>query len=60
MRGGPRAEPQSEAWMDVSSSPEEAFASRWVIVTNMRMLHVQEEPGWGLDRDKVKALDLTR
>lgn len=45
---------------DSSSSPDEAFVSRWVIVTDKRMLHVQEEPGWGFDKEKVMALDLTR
>ena len=24
------------------------------------MLHAQEEPGWGADKEKIKALDLAR
>lgn len=43
-----------------SSSPDEAFVTRWVIVTDKRMLHAQEEPGWGADKEKVKTLDLAR
>lgn len=43
-----------------SSSPAEAFVTRWVIVTDKRMLHAQEEPLWGADKEKVKTLDLTR
>lgn len=45
---------------DSSSSPDEAFVCRWVIVTDKRILHAQEEPGWGLDKEKIKALDLNR
>ncbi|CAN0485307.1 unnamed protein product, partial [Ectocarpus sp. 12 AP-2014] len=43
-----------------SSCPDEAFVTRWVIVTDKRMLHAQEEPGWGADKEKVKTLDLVR
>lgn len=43
-----------------SSSPDEAFVTRWIIVTDKRMLHAQEEPGWGADKEKVKTLDLAR
>lgn len=46
--------------VDSSSSPDEEFVCRWVIVTDKRMLHAQEEPGWGLDKEKISALDLTR
>lgn len=42
------------------SSPDEALVTRWVIVTDKRMLHAQEEPGWGADKEKVKTLDLVR
>lgn len=43
-----------------SSSPDEALVTRWVIVTDKRMLHAQEEPEWGADKEKVKTLDLVR
>ncbi|CAN0264400.1 unnamed protein product [Scytosiphon promiscuus] len=43
-----------------SSSPAEAFVTRWVIVTDKRILHAQEEPTWGADKEKVKTLDLAR
>lgn len=43
-----------------SSSPDEEFVTRWVIVTDKRMLHAQEEPEWGADKEKIKALDLAR
>lgn len=36
------------------------MVTRWVIVTDKRMLHAQEEPGWGADKEKVKTLDLVR
>lgn len=39
---------------------DEILVTRWVIVTDKRMLHTQEEPGWGADKEKVKALDLAR
>lgn len=55
-RTGPREVQQ----VDSSSSPDEAFVARWVIVTDKRMLHAQEEPGWGMNKDKIKALDLGR
>lgn len=45
---------------DSSSSPDEAFVSRWVIVSDKRLFHVQEELSWGMDKEKVKVLDLAR
>ena len=48
------------AWDGSSSSPDEAFVTRWIIVTDKRAMYAQEEPGWGLDKEKVKTLDLKR
>lgn len=43
-----------------TSSPDEAFVTRWIIVTDKRAMYAQEEPEWGLDKEKVKTLDLVR
>lgn len=60
MGGGQGAAEEGGSRGDSSSPEDEVLVTRWVIVTDKRMLHTQEEPRWGADKEKAKALDLAR